>query len=86
MKGKTKSGFEYDVAEERINNYELLEVIGEVDENPLVLPRVIDLLLGEEQKKKLKDHVRAKDGLVPTDKISEEITEIFQSQSEIKNS
>ena len=84
--GKTKSGFEFSVAEERLNNYELLEAIGEIEENPLVLTRVVDLLLGKEQKKKLKDHIRTEDGLVPTDKLSDEITEIFQSQDETKNS
>lgn len=86
ISGKTKSGFKYSVAEERLNNYELLEAIGELEENPLILTKVVDLLLGKEQKKELKDHVRTEDGLVPTDKLSDEITEIFQSQSEIKNS
>jgi len=86
ISGKTKSGFKYSVSEERLNNYELLEAIGELEENPLVLTKVVDLLLGKEQKKELKDHLRTKDGLVPTEKLSEEITEIFQSQSETKNS
>jgi len=43
-------------------------------------------LLGKEQTIKLKDHLRDKDGLVPTDKLTDEIMEIFQSQSETKNS
>jgi hypothetical protein len=86
VKGTTKSGFKYMISKERLNNYELLEVIGELEENPLVLSKVVDLLLGEEQTKKLKNHLRTKDGLVPADKISDEITEIFKSQSETKNS
>ena len=86
IKGKTKSGFSYELDKERLNNYELLEAIEELEENPLVLSRVVNLLLGKEQTKKLKDHLRTENGIVPTDKMSEEITEIFQNQGETKNS
>jgi len=86
IKGKTKSGFSYELDKERLNNYELLEAIEELEENPLVLSRVVNLLLGKEQTKKLKDHLRTENGIVPTEKMSEEITEIFQSQGETKNS
>lgn len=86
IKGKTKSGFSYELDKDRLNNYELLEAIEELEENPLVLSRVVNLLLGKDQTKKLKDHIRNKDGIVPTEKISEEITEIFQNQGETKNS
>lgn len=86
IKGKTKSGFSYELDKDRLNNYELLEAIEELEENPLVLSRVVNLLLGKDQTKKMKDHIRNKDGIVPTEKISEEITEIFQNQGETKNS
>lgn len=86
IKGKTKSGFSYELDKERLNNYELLESIEELEENPLVLSRVVNLLLGKEQTKKLKDHLRTENGIVPTEKMSEEITEIFQNQGETKNS
>lgn len=86
IKGKTKSGFSYELDKERLNNYELLEAIEELEENPLVLSRVVNLFLGKEQTKKLKDHLRTENGIVPTEKMSEEITEIFQNQGETKNS
>ena len=86
IKGKTQSGFKYEVSKKRLDNYELLEAIGDLDDNPLVLTKVVKLLLGKEQTEKLKDHLRTDDGLVPTEKLSEEITEIFQSQSETKKS
>ena len=86
IKGKTKSGFSYELDKERLNNYELLEAIEELEENPLVLSRVVNLLLGKEQTKKLKDHLRTENGIVPTEKMSEEITEISQNQGETKNS
>lgn len=86
IKGKTKSGFSYELDKDRLNNYELLEAIEELEENPLVLSRVVNLLLGKEQTKRLKDHLRTENGIVPTEKMSEEITEIFQNQGETKNS
>lgn len=86
IKGTTKTGFKYEISKERLNNYELLEVIGELDENPLVLSKVVIMLLGKEQTNKLKDFLRTEDGIVPADLISEAITGIFQNQSEVKNS
>ncbi|WP_413518444.1 hypothetical protein [Carnobacterium maltaromaticum] len=86
IKGKTQSGFKYEVPKKRLENYELLEAIGELDDNPLVLTKVVKLLLGKDQTEQLKNHLRTEDGIVPTEKLSEEITEIFQSQSETKKS
>lgn len=86
IKGKTKSGFEYKIPKENLNNYELVEVLGELDANPLLMAKTVDLLLGKEQKEKLKNHLRTENGTVPTDKISEEIMEIFNSQNETKKS
>ena len=86
IKGKTTSGFEYEISKARLENYELIEVLSEVDENPLLLPKTVNLLLGEEQADKLKDHLRDDEGLVSTEKLTNEIMEIFQNQSETKNS
>lgn len=86
IKGTTSSGFAYQITEERLNNYELVEAIGELEENPLVIPKIMNLLLGKEQTKKLKELVRTEDGMVPVDKISEVITEIFKDQGHVKNS
>ncbi len=86
IKGKTKTGFEYSVEKSALNDYELIEGLSGLDDNPLLISKVIDKLLGKDQVKKLKDHVRIKDGTVPTDKISEEITDIFEnSGEELKN-
>ena len=86
LKGKTKSGFSFSISDETLNNYELLEVISVVDDNPLKLPQLMNMLLGSEQAKKLKDHVRTENGFVPMDVIQGEIMEIFQSGPKSKNS
>lgn len=86
IKGETKSGFKYNIEKERLDNYELLEAIGDIDEDPFAISRVVNLLLGKDQTKELKDHVRTESGIVPVKALTEEITEIFESQKEIKNS
>lgn len=86
IKGKTKSGFEYKIPEENLNNYELVEALGELEDNPLLIAKTVHLLLGKEQTEKLKSHLRTENGIVPTDKMSAEIMEIFENQKETKNS
>lgn len=81
LKGTTKSGFNFDIEDKRLNNYELLEAISEVEESPLALPRVIKLLLGDNKAKALKNHVRDDEGFVSSEKLSAEIMEIFESQT-----
>lgn len=85
FKGTTDSGFKFTIREADLNNFELLEILSDVDENPLQLPKLLNMLLGAEQKKALYDHVRLKDGTVPIDIITNEIMSIFQSHKETKN-
>ena len=85
LEGTTKSGFNFKVADESLNDFELIEVLSEVDVNPLLLPRLVNMLLGDEQKKALMDHLRTEKGNVPLDAMSDEIMEIFQTGS-LKNS
>lgn len=83
-KGKTSSGFVFQLDEKRLNNYELVEAISEIEGNPLVFPRLLKLLLGDEAAAALKDHVRDEDGLVSVERMTEEITEIF-AHHQVKN-
>ena len=83
--GKTSSGFVYEIAENSLKNYELLELIAEVDDNPLLMTKVVKLLLGDDAER-LKDHVRDDNGLVAIDLMEKEITEIFNGQKDLKNS
>lgn len=84
-KKKTSTGFIYEINENALNNFELLELFAEVDENPLLLPKVLNTLLGEETKKALYNHVRLEDGTVPADKVSNELMEIITGNTETKN-
>lgn len=84
LTGITKSGFAYSILEKNIKNYELVEALGELDTNPLALPRVLNLLLGKEQTQKLKDHVRDEDGIIDTEKVTLELEDIFKAQERLK--
>lgn len=82
--GITKSGFTYSIPAKNLNNYELVEVLGEVDDNPLLLPKVFNLLLGKEQTEKLKNHLRDADGIIDTEKMGVELEDIFKAQEKLK--
>ncbi|WP_338214763.1 hypothetical protein [Lacticaseibacillus salsurivasis] len=86
LKGKTSTGFAFEISDERQNNYELLEAFGKLEENPALLPRTVEMLLGAKQASGLKDHVRAKSGIVPADKMMDELKEILESQNQLKKS
>ena len=55
-------------------------------ENPLLMPKLCKMLLGEEQKKRLYDHLRSEDGRVPIEATTNAIQEIFNSPGDLKNS
>lgn len=84
LTGITKSGFTYSISEKNLNNYELVEVLGEMESNPLLLPKVLRLLLGKDQTEKLKNHLRDDDGVISTEKITNELQDIFQAQARLK--
>ena len=86
IRGKLKNGFEYEVSKAALDNMELLDAIAECDESPLAISRVVRLMLGNEQRRKLYDHLRTEDGNVPVAAVSEAVAEIFKgSGQEAKN-
>ena len=85
ISGKTSSGFYYEISPKRLTNYELVETLSMMDDNPLLLPKVIILLLGKKQADELKNHVRDEDGMVDTQLIEKEVAEIFDQQKTVKN-
>lgn len=87
IKGVTKTGFAFSISQEALNDYELIEMLSELDENVLVLTKIVNRLLGTEQAKLLKDHIRNEDGVVKLELMSAEIEDIFSSSGEdAKNS
>lgn len=84
IQGKTNSGFKFEIDENQLKNYEFVELVAEVDENELLMPKLLKLLLGN-QVEALKDHIRDENGIVPIEKMVEEIKDIFEN-AQVKNS
>ena len=89
IKGTTESGFASELADSAMDNMELVDALGELDEggHPFAMCRVCRLLLGEEQRKRLYDHLRTEEGNVPIKALGTEIMEILRGSGDAgKNS
>lgn len=86
--GTTKTGFEYEIEEEVLDDWTLLRKLCEVDAGNLApLPECLDILLGPEQEKKLEEHCKSKkSGRVLASKMIAEMMDIFNSNKQGKNS
>lgn len=86
IKGKTPSGFEFELEDDVLDDYDLLECLQKADEGDTgCMIKVVDVLLGKEQKGRLKDHVRSDNGRVSAKALFAEVGEIFQACKEGKN-
>lgn len=86
IRGRTNSGFEFAIEKETLDDYELLETLCKIDEGDHSrIPKMVNILLGEEQREGLKEHIRGEDGNVSAKKLLTEVVEIFQSCKEGKN-
>lgn len=83
-----QDGYEITIDEARLTNFELVDAMAELTEqdNPLAISRVVLLLLGKEERKRLYAHLRDEKGLVPAEAVSNALAEIFKSIGEVKNS
>lgn len=83
IRGKTKSGFEYNVSETVMNDMEVVDAIAKCDsENSFEKMKGISELCKKifgNDLKRVYDHVRTEDGRVPPDKLEEEILCIFDA-------
>ena len=77
IKGITASGFKYEIDEKTFDDMEMLDMILSVEENPLVLGKLIEKTLGKDGKKRLYDHLREADGRVPIEKVNDALVEIM---------
>lgn len=78
-KGKTQSGFKYEIDESVLDDMELIDAMALAQgEDPTQISVVVLKLFGKEQRKRLYDHVRD-NGRVPVNKIADIITEILES-------
>lgn len=77
VKGVTRSGFAFEVADDLADNMELFEALCDLDggDERAIVP-VCRIILGD-QKKALYEHLRGDDGRVPVTKVVEEVADII---------
>lgn len=74
---KTQSGFEIVLDEDVADNQELLENLIGIEENPENYIKGIGILLGNDGKTRLYEHLRNEKGIVPASAVAKEVAEIF---------
>lgn len=100
IKGKTSTGFEFSIDEQRLNNMEFIDALADIQrledaeekdtqEILYLTSNLINLILDKKTKKALYDYVRKEDGTVPIDAVSREVREIIayngEQSEDVKN-
>ena len=89
IKGKTESGFEFEISERVKDDYEVIEALVRYFKK-LTYENFVDfknkMFAGaEECEKKAKEFLREKDGYVSTRAMTELVFEIWNAAKELKN-
>ena len=86
IKGTTSTGFAFEIEEDVLDDYELLELLNEADNGKAnAMLAVTEWVLGKEQKEALKNHLRNARGKVSAKRMIEEVMEILNSDGVGKN-
>ena len=84
---KTADGFEIELDENVLDDAELLDSLGSMqDGDVLAMGRLAQRLLGKAGRKKLYDHLRTPEGRVPVAAVATALGELLRSFSAGKNS
>lgn len=83
FKGKTATGFEFEINKAAFDDMEIIEALAEADNgDPLAWLPIVNKLFDSDEKKRLYTHVRADDGRVPIEKVGAEIASILNALGE----
>lgn len=91
IKGKTETGFKFEVDERVLDDWRLITSIELAESNILTekvkgVTALVHLLLGDNEPK-LMEHISKKNaGFIPTDAIISELASIITTTKELKNS
>lgn len=86
IKGKTTTGFEFEIDETKLDDWELLEKFNAIDKGETgMFVDVANDLLGKKQMEKLKKHVKKSVGKVSVTGMVAELSDIFTEATETKN-
>jgi hypothetical protein len=83
LKGKTESGFDFEIDAKIADDYEMVESLVAIDKGEYgELITVIDKILGEEQRQRLKEHLRDENGKVSLKAMVKEMRDILSEAGE----
>lgn len=91
VKGKTKTGFKFEVDERVLEDWRLILNIERAESENLTekvkgVTELVHLLLGNNETKLMEHIAKRNDGFVPTDEIISELASIISNTKELKNS
>ncbi len=82
---RLKSGFLLRIEEDALDDWELMEALMEMDSaHPEAALKALPMLIGTEQMKRLKEHLRTPSGRVPMSKMVQVFAEVFSTLNEAK--
>lgn len=85
IKGKLNNGFDYEINEDVFDNIRFFEMLAEVEENPLILAKMLMFLFGREQKEALYKHLEQINGKASVTDVMNCVEEIFEANNAAKN-
>ena len=86
MKAKLNDGFEVEVLDAVVDDWEFLEVLAGIDEGETgLIVKAAKMLLGNEGVNMLKEHLRDDSGRVHSTAMIDALREIMESTTELKN-
>ncbi len=88
IKGTTKTGFNFELDDDVVDNYDLLLKLADVDNGNLTgIDGIFNEVLGEEQKKELREHIKKVTGRkrVSIKLMLASLQDIFEATNETKN-
>lgn len=79
LKGKTSTGFEYELEDDALNDWEVLEDLTDIDDGHYGgAVRVLRRLLGDNQMKALKEHCRGENSRITQSAMVNELADILK--------
>ncbi len=86
IKGTTNSGFEYSINEDDLNDMEFIDTLVDIKDNDFTaFSKLATIMLGKEQKQRLYDFLKEREGKVRIDSFVKEMTDILSNNEAIKN-
>lgn len=79
---RTTSGFEFELAPEALDNWELLEDLVDLETSSAKIVPVCRRLLGKEGVQRLKEHCRDENGKVSASAMQDEVADILAKLGE----